>query len=52
MAATTLNEPLLGYSYAKDDEEKDIASYLPNKNEVSFFRTCFNGINVILGINL
>ncbi|XP_058739305.1 amino acid transporter AVT1I-like [Vicia villosa] len=48
--ATTLNEPLLGY--AKDDEEKDIASYLPNKHEVSFFRTCFNGINVILGIGI
>jgi hypothetical protein len=47
-----LNVPLLsqwkklGHSI---DEEKVIASNPPDKNTVSLYRTCFNGVNAISG---
>jgi len=47
-----LNEPLLSewkLGHSIDDEEKVIASHPSNKNTVSFFRTCVNGLNAISG---
>jgi len=49
---STLNVPLLSewnLGHSIDDEEKIIASHSPNKNTVSFYRTCLNGANAISG---
>ncbi|CAK8540639.1 unnamed protein product [Lathyrus sativus] len=54
MAATSVNNlnfPLLSEKNLID-EEKLIASDSPNKNEVSFIRTCFNGLNAISGVGI
>ncbi|CAK8540638.1 unnamed protein product [Lathyrus sativus] len=48
---TTLNFPLLSEKNLVD-EEKLISSDAPNKNEVSFFRTCINGLNSIAGVGI
>jgi len=49
---STLNVPLLSewkLGHFIDDEEKVIASHPSNKNTISFFRTCLNGVNAISG---
>ncbi|XP_058739268.1 amino acid transporter AVT1I-like [Vicia villosa] len=48
---TNLNFPLLSEG-SLVDEEKFISSYAPNKNEVSFIRTCLNGLNAIAGVGI
>lgn len=50
---SSLNAPLLTeckLEHSIDHEEKIIASHLSNKNELSFLRTCINGLNAIAGL--
>ncbi|XP_058739270.1 amino acid transporter AVT1I-like [Vicia villosa] len=51
MAATSV-QTTLTYPLLLADEEKLTASHPPNKNEVSFFRTCLNGLNAIAGVGI
>jgi vesicular inhibitory amino acid transporter len=49
LSVPLLSEWKLGYSI---DEEKVIVSHPSDKNALSFFRTCLNGLNAISGLLL
>ncbi|WJX80682.1 hypothetical protein P8452_63648 [Trifolium repens] len=49
LSVPLLSEWKLGYSI---DEEKVIVSHPSDKNALSFFRTCLNGLNAISGVGI